>query len=126
MASETALNRAIDLISSVKGIAMDPDDLAEDIFFLSSVFPDEKAFTAAVLNTQRALEQLVANALTPSALTDQLVGWQSYHYQHERKQGAQADMRIVFRRAEEVLQIRGFGHRSFPSDIYHRLVVGRP
>lgn len=125
MASEEAFEQAIRLIASVDGILMEPSDLAEDIFLLNDAFPDETAFTAAVLNTKRALEQLAADVLTPASLDRDLDGWQSYHYQHKRKQGAAADMRIVFRRAETGLQIRGFGRRAVPFDIYHRLVVTR-
>ena len=36
-------------------------------------------------------------------------------------QGAQADMRIVYRTIESGIEVKGFGHRWVPADVYKRI-----
>ena len=51
--------------------------------------------------------------------------WQSYHYQHRVGQRAKALCRIVFRKTENGIEVKGFGHRRIPEDLYQRLSRGR-
>lgn len=115
------LDQAIVRLSSVQGVLMDPDALAEDVFLLSVSFSDEEEFLAAVLATQRALSRLLRGSVDSSNLTGNLSSWRSYHYQHRVFQGAKADMRIEWQSKDGSLYVRGFGHRWIPSDFYKRL-----
>ena len=63
--------------------------------------------------------------MTPDALEDDLDGWWSYHFQLHRAQGEKAVLRVVFRPQADFVEVKGFGHRFKPSDIYHRLVLGK-
>ena len=38
---------------------------------------------------------------------------------------AKAVLRVVFRPQADFVEVKGFGHRFKPSDIYHRLVLGK-
>ena len=39
-------------------------------------------------------------------------------------QGEKAVLRVVFRPREGYVEVKGFGHRFKPADIYHRMVLG--
>lgn len=123
--SDGALDAAIDLISAVSGLQMDPDDLADDVILLSVSFEDEGDFLKAASATERALRQLVNDEVDASPLAHNLQGWFSYHYQHARAQGARADMRIGFQWTEKGIRVRAFGHRDVPSDFYQRVAAKR-
>lgn len=125
MPNEEMINNAIDLLAEIDGLFMDPVSLAEDVLLLAASFPDEDEYAAAVLSTKRALQQIVAEEVTTAQLERNFSGWESYHYQHKRAQGAAADMRLVFRRGREGVQVQGFGHRNIPVDIYRRLSAMR-
>ena len=124
--SDSAIDAAIDLIAAVPGLEMDPDDLADDVVLLSVALPEEADFLKAVASTERALRQLVGQTVDSAPLAHNLAGWLSYHYQHTRKQGQRANMRIVFQRVGEGIRVRAFGHRDVPSDFYERIVHSRP
>ena len=100
---------------------MDPRALADDVLLLARSFPDEDEFCLAAANTRRALEQCARGTVTPSALERSLEGWLSYHYQHSVGQGAPADMRIVYRTTAGGIEVKGFGHRWVPADVYGRI-----
>lgn len=123
--SKTQLQRAIDAIAGVDGLYMDPHYLVEDVVLLSVSFPDEHEFQAAVVHTVNALTLLRNGSVTASHLEQRLDGWCSYHYQHRVAQGARADCRIIFRPKENGIEVKGFGHRYIPQDVYRRLVQGR-
>lgn len=125
MISEAVLLEAAEAVSAVKGLAMDPNDLVEDVFLLAYAFPEERDFKAAVASTCRALGRLVAEAVTPSDLKYDLSGWSSYHYQPWVGQGVRAMCRIMFRRIEGGIEVKGFGHRRIPEDFYRRMGAGR-
>ena len=60
MAADYALlEQAIAIISSVRGLYMDSDALADDVILLAYVWPDEGEFKMAVARVHRALTQLV-------------------------------------------------------------------
>lgn len=119
------LKAAVIRISSVRGISMPGETLADDVVLLAKVWPDEADFAQAVASTVLAMEHVVAGRVTPSPLSEDLGGWYSYHYQLRRGQGERAVMRIVFQPdSEGGVRIKGFGHRFRPADIYHRLVLG--
>lgn len=100
---------------------MNSDSLAQDVFLLSEAFPEEEDFEEAVASTVTALEQVIEGSVDTSPLKYDFAGWQSFHYQHKVEQGAKADCRIVFKRVDEGIEVRGFGHRRVPEDLYQRL-----
>ena len=123
--SSDLLRSAIVQISSIPSSRMAPEALVEDVTLLAKVWPDESDFAAAVASCCRALEQVSAGKVTPDALEDDLDGWWSYHFQLHRAQGEKAVLRVVFRPQADFVEVKGFGHRFKPSDIYHRLVLGK-
>lgn len=123
--SNATLSDAIVALSRIKGVYIDPKALVEDLVILSYALPDENEYCAAVANTCKALEQLSGNKVQSSTLKHQHRGWYSYHYQHSVAQNAKADMRIMYRRENETIYVRGFGHRKIPEDFYRRMAVQR-
>ncbi|PLS30688.1 hypothetical protein Uis1B_1515 [Bifidobacterium margollesii] len=119
--SEVLLSQAVAVIASVRGAWMDAGTLADDVILLAYVWPDDDEFKQAVSSVRRALTLLVSNHVEGAELKYGLAGWRSYHFQHHRCQGARADMSIIYRRVPEGIQIKGFGNRHLPSDIYERL-----
>lgn len=119
------LRSAVRAVASVEGLHMDPDHLVEDVFVLSRSFPDERDFQCAVASTVRAMTALVERRVGSSELRHGLSARRSYHYQHRVVQGARADCRIVFRYVDGGIEVRGFGHRHVPADVYERLARSR-
>jgi len=119
------LEQAIDAIARVPGVAMDPDNLVEDVVLLASVWEDAEEFDYAVASTVRALRLLAGDRVDTSDLAHDLAGYDSFHYQHRRSRGQKADMRIVFRGEGGIIVVLGFGHRRLPSDVYRRLAATR-
>lgn len=123
--SDDLILQAIDTLSSVEGVSMDPDALAEDAFLLGEAFPEEREYLASVLATQRALELLVAGRVNSAKLAWNQAGWNSYHYQHRVGQGAKADCRVEWQKRDGTVYVRGFGHRWMPDDFYTRMSATR-
>lgn len=119
--SDDLVLQAIDALSSVEGVMMDPDVLAEDAFMLGESFPNEREYLAAVIATKKALELLVSGRASSSQLERNQAGWNSYHYQHRVAQKAKADCRIEWQRRAGKVYVRGFGHRWRPEDFYKRM-----
>jgi hypothetical protein len=112
-------------IAAIDGFDMNAIALVEDVELLSYVFADVDAFESAIVNTIKALKQLIERDVQASNLKYDLEDWQSYHFQHKVEQGARADMRIIFRRTNTGIEVKAFGHRFIPKDIYQRLVSTR-
>ena len=112
-------------IADIEGVEANARTLLEDAFLLSMAFSVEEDYLSAVANTRRALGQLVRKEVSISQLKYNHRGWSSYHYQHKVKQGARADMRIVFKRTDAGIRLRAFGHRSLPKDFYERIELTR-
>ena len=112
-------------IASVPGLEMDPDDLLEDAFLLACSFPEEDEFMAATAATVRAIGNIAGRRVTSARLKYAFEGWLSYHYQHRVSQGGSADCRIVFRKTEGGVEVKAFGHRRVPADIYERMAASR-
>ncbi|NGM18351.1 hypothetical protein GMI70_10190 [Eggerthellaceae bacterium zg-893] len=115
------LRRAVESLSDVEGVFMDPKSLVEDVFLLAYAFPEEADFMAACASTARALNQLARRTVTASELKYAFAGWKSYHYQHRVGQGVRATCRIMFREIDGGVEVKGFGHRRIPSDFYQRM-----
>lgn len=122
--SSDLLRSAIVQISSLSSIRMAPEALVEDVTLLAKVWADEDDFAVAVASCCRALEQVAAGKVTPDPLVGTLDGWWSHHFQLRRAQGEKAVLRVVFRPREGYVEVKGFGHRFKPADIYHRMVLG--
>lgn len=121
--SDDLIRQAIVRLSSITGIVMDPDALAEDAFCLSLPFDDEREYLAAILSTERTFKLLLSGAVTSSKLEGNRAGWMSYRYQHSVAQHQVADCRIEWRHDGDAVYVRGFGHRWRPVDFYKK--VGR-
>lgn len=122
MAADYALlEQAIAIISSVRGLYMDPDALADDVILLAYVWPDEGEFKMAVARVHRTLTQLVEGNVEGSPLKHGFSGWRSFHFQHRRGQQSRAGMRIVYVPLDTGIRVKGFANRHLPSDIYQRL-----
>lgn len=119
--SRELIRRAIESISSIEGVAMNPESLAEDAVLLAYAFPDEGDYMAACVNTCRSLGALVRNEVASSDLKYNFEGWRSYHYQHRVGQGIKATCRIVYRNIDAGIEVKGFGHRRIPADFYRRM-----
>lgn len=123
--SDEAVLEAAMAIASVPGLEMDPDDLLEDAFLLARSFPEEDEFMAAAAATVRAIGSIAGRRVTSSRLKYAFEGWLSYHYQHRVSQGGSADCRVVFRETERGVEVKAFGHRRVPADIYERMAASR-
>ena len=123
--SDEAVLEAAMAIADVPGLEMDPNDLLEDAFLLAHSFPEEDDFMAATAATVRAIGGIVERRVTSARLKYAFEGWLSYHYQHRVSQGGSADCRIVFRQTEGGVEVKAFGHRKIPADIYERMAAGR-
>ena len=120
MAADYALlEQAIAIISSVRGLYMDPDALADDVILLAYIWPGE--FKMAVARVHRTLTQLVEGNVEGSPLKYGFSGWRSFHFQHRRGQQSRADTRIVYMPLDTGIRVKGFANRHLPSDIYQRL-----
>lgn len=117
------LQRAIVFLSDIDRIEIDGKMLAEDVLSVSEALPDPDEFKLAIAATRRALMQLGEGRIEGTPLRFRLAEWRSLHYQHKRGRGQRADMRIVYRILADGarIQVRGFGHRHDPQDIYRRL-----
>ncbi|MBQ3328336.1 MAG: hypothetical protein IJG88_00080 [Eggerthellaceae bacterium] len=124
VSDETVLEAAM-AIATISGLEMDPDDLLEDAFLLARSFPEEDEFMAATAATVRAIGNLAGRRVTSARLKYAFEGWLSYHYQHRVSQGGSADCRIVFRETEGGVEVKAFGHRRVPADIYERMATSR-
>lgn len=129
MTSRRLLAQAVEALSQVEGMAMDSADLAEDVIRLVQAWEGqddgEAGMLQAVDSTVRALRQLVAGAVEGAPLVGDMGGWCSYHYQYWRVRGQRADMRIIYRRSSDGIQVLAFGNRHRPSDIYRHAAHNR-
>ena len=65
---DARLRAAVDAITDVEGLSMDPDSLVEDVYLLAYAFPEDDEFEAAVATTCRALTALNAERVSASML----------------------------------------------------------
>ena len=122
MAADYALlEQTIAIISSVRGLYMDPDALADDVILLAYIWPDEGEFKMAVASVHRALTQLVEGNVEGSPLKYGFSGWRSFHFQHRRGQQSRADTRIVYIAPRHGNSRQRIRKPHLPSDIYQRL-----
>lgn len=122
---DARLRAAVDAITDVEGLSMDPDSLVEDVYLLAYAFPEDDDFEAAVANTCRALTALIAERVSAGMLKYEFDTWSSYHYQPRVAQGARATCRIIFRSTGDGIEVKGFGHRRIPRDFYQRTSSSR-
>lgn len=130
--SDSQIDEWIEIIASIGGMEMDPNDLAEDTIIVAEVCDDDNQFKTAMGAVYRALNQLVKHQVSASHLERNLATWKSYHFQSERTQGHPADMRICFMEVESgpeskasTIRVRAFGFRHIPADFYKR-IYNRP
>lgn len=121
--SKRLIRQAIESLSEIDGVLMDPANLVEDAFLLAFAFPHDNDYLAACASTRRALERLAAREVDASSLKYEFEGWESYHYQHRVGQGVRATCRIMYRRTPSGIEVKGFGHRRIPADFYERMAT---
>jgi hypothetical protein len=112
-------------ISQIPNINMDYAALVQDLICLAAAFPDEKTYDKACESTVDALKKIVEGKVQSAGLKYDFSDWKSYHYQSVVAQGAKADCRIMFRRIDGGIEVKGFGHRSTPADFYKRMSAAR-
>ena len=98
---------------------MNPQSLVADLLDLALCYGDD--FEAAVKNTRKAIEDVIADRVTASTLKYDLGGWNSYHCQSEVAQGKAADLRLAYRRTNAGIEVASFGNRREPSGFYDNL-----
>lgn len=121
--SKRLIRQAIESLSEIDGVLMDPANLVEDAFLLAFAFPHDNDYLAACASTRRALERLAAREVDASSLKYEFEGWESYHYQHRVGQGVKATCRIMYRRTPSGIEVKGFGHRRIPAGFYERMAA---
>lgn len=122
---DARLRAAVDAITNVEGLSMDPDSLVEDVYLLAYAFPEDDDFEAAVASTCRALTALITERVNASTLKYEFDTWSPYHHQPRVAQGARATCRIIFRSTGDGIEVKGFGHRRIPRDFYQRTSSSR-
>jgi hypothetical protein len=95
-----------------------PSFLAADAAEVRRAFPDDRAFTNALLAVRRAIHHALDD---PDALglpvEHKLAGWRRLKFQSGNEE--RADMRIVFKaRKGGGIQLLAFGHRELPESVY--------
>lgn len=118
--TDELIETAVETITAVPSLAMNPGSLVDDIERLAQTWADAEQFVRALASTQRALRQLSAKRVAGRPLSGVFEGWSSYHYQSMRTSKHPADMRIVYRYEEDVLHVLAFGHRSIPEDLHRQ------
>ena len=119
--SNDLMRQAVDSLSKTDGLIMSSASLVEDVPLLSLAFSAEDDFMAACASTQRAFEHLVVGKVTASDLKYGFEEWSSYHHQHRVGQGIRATCRIMYRKVDDGIEVKGFGHRRIPADFYERM-----
>lgn len=125
MIDRTVIRDAIVMIAHVEGLFMDPDDLVDDVVLMAQAWPDEEEFMSATLAVCTAMQDLVAGKVEGTRLKYDMSAWSSFHFRHRRARGTKADTRIIYRRMERGIIVKGFGNRHKPQDIYRRLLADR-
>lgn len=126
MISAKRIERAISALAHVDGAQFDSHFLVQDVVGVAVAFPDFDDFEAAIASTVRALKLVLSGKAATSSLSDDYEGWECFHYQHRVSQGARATMRMMFKRTDGGIRVRGFGNRRIPEDFYRRMAcIGR-
>jgi hypothetical protein len=116
---------AVRMVAGVDGLAMNPDDLVDDVVLMAQAWPEEEDFMRAVLAVCTAMSDLISGKVEGKSLKYDLSDWRSFHFQHHRVRGAKADARIIYRHIETGIHVKGFGNRHKPQDIYRRMMAER-
>ncbi len=119
--SNELIVQAIENIANIKGIEMDPDYLLDDVVLVAYVFNAEDIFKKAISQIVHSLNLIINKRSIGQPLVGNLTGWFSFHFQSQRVSKHPADLRCVYKDAGVEIQVRGFGHRHLPGDIYRRL-----
>jgi hypothetical protein len=119
--SNPLIELALDHIADIQGIQMDPNYLLDDVVLIAYVFDEEELFKKAINQIVHSLHLIIEKRSIGQPLAGNLMGWFSYHFQSQRVNRHPADLRCVYKDATVEIQVRGFGHRHLPSDVYKRL-----
>ena len=125
MIDKTTIRSALTIIADTDGLSMNPDDLVDDVMLMAQAWPDEEEFMHATLAVRTAMDDLIAGKVEGTELKYDLTAWRSFHFQHHRARGAKADTRIIYRRTDSGILVKGFGNRHKPQDIYRRMMAER-
>lgn len=119
--SNPLIEQSIDNIASIQGLEMDPNYLVDDVVLIAYVFTDEQFFKKAINQIVHSLHLIIEKRSIGQPLVGNLSGWFSFHFQSQKVNKHPADLRCVYKDAGLEIQVRGFGHRHIPIDMYRRL-----
>lgn len=115
------LKAAIDAITEISGVVMNPIALIDDVFLVSEIYNEPSTFFSAINQICRSLTLLIHRPELGTELVGNLREWRSYHFQSMRVRKHRADLRIVYKVIGNSIEIKGFGNRHLPSSIYERI-----
>lgn len=121
MVSNELLRFWITEVTNLQGISMDADKVVDDVVLVAFTFDDPEVFSTIMNNVVVALQLIIQQRNIGQELIGGKTGWNSFHFQSQRKQKQNADMRIVYQDTGTTIRVMGFGHRRIPDDIYQRL-----
>ncbi|MFY3793325.1 hypothetical protein ACOQFO_16775 [Ureibacillus sp. MALMAid1270] len=119
MTMKDQIENAIDKISAIKGVGMEPMYLMLDVLALYSVYSDR--FNIVVDEVIKAIEMIVNNPSLGQQLDFSLSDYKSYHFSSPGQllkvgELPEEDMRIAHRymKSNKLVEVLGFGHRYLP------------
>lgn len=113
---------SITAIAAIPNVEMDPEALAADVFLVANNWTEPDDFKRVIANVERILRLIADKRITGEPLKYNHVTWLSYHFQSKVVQKQKADMRTLYREiTEQLIKVRGFGHRHIPIDFYERM-----
>jgi hypothetical protein len=100
-------------------IKIDSRYLAEDLAHVRRAFPQDTDFALAIFSIAKRLTALCQQRQRSSpALQFELDGWHRESFPSHPRSGGKADLRLVFRIANDKVELLAFGHRRIPQSVY--------
>lgn len=112
--------RFLEGLASLPDVAINADDVYDDLEALAKAFPDPERYATALRAILAQLRILVKQA-PGKPMQGRYAGWRRHAFQSQQRRGARADLRIVYRIEGGRAEVLGFGHRHDPVDVYLRL-----
>ena len=110
---------AVGRFAELSFLRMKPEALLADLQCLFELYGD--SFEEVMDGVVKALKDIAQDRVTVSPMKYDLSQYSCYHFQSVVEQGQPADMRSLFKRAEDgTLEVEMIGNRFFPADIYTR------
>ena len=97
-------------------LLINAEDVKTDLLVLEQVFADPSQYGNVLLQIAAQLSTLCAQPHLGKDLKGPLAGWRKHKISSGRE--SRADLRILFRRTGQQIELLGFGHRDEPYDVY--------